>query len=178
MIMPDGSRSPTGYLKWTKTWITHEYERPGALWGINRKNYSGITIPQRAYADNEEKLKIEKLVETLKSIDNEILSVSVISKTSATYADAYSTAFNAMGLNRAIEMANNKNIAIMKLPHETTKTLKTETNNGVVDTSLKVRRQFTGTTNSSASASGKDQTKALRLDKKNVFQCDSSLALN
>jgi hypothetical protein len=37
---------------------------------------------------------------------------------------------------------------------------------------------FAGTTNSSASASGKDQTKALRLDKKNVFQCDSSLALN
>ena len=42
----------------------------------------------------------------------------------------------------------NKNIAIMKLPHETTKTLKTETNNGVVDTSLKVRRQFTGTLSS------------------------------
>ena len=36
----------------------------------------------------------------------------------------------------------------MKLPHETTKTLKTETNNGVVDTSLKVRRQFTGTLSS------------------------------
>ena len=41
-----------------------------------------------------------------------------------------------------------KNIAIMKLPHKTTKTLKTETNNGVVDTSLKVRRQFTGTLSS------------------------------
>ena len=37
MIMPDGSRSPVGYLNWTKTWITHEYEKPGALWGINRK---------------------------------------------------------------------------------------------------------------------------------------------
>ena len=32
-------RWDSGYLKWTKTWITHEYERPGALWGINRKNY-------------------------------------------------------------------------------------------------------------------------------------------
>ena len=42
--MPDGSRSPSGYLKWTKTWITHEYERPGALWGINRKNYSGHSL--------------------------------------------------------------------------------------------------------------------------------------
>ena len=32
---------------------------------------------------------------------------------SATYADAYATAFNAMGLNRAIEIANNENIATM-----------------------------------------------------------------
>ena len=80
MIMPDGSRSPTGYLKWTKTWITHEYERPGALWGINRKNYSGIDIPQRAYADNEEKLKIEKLVETLKSIDKQDFPIEIDNK--------------------------------------------------------------------------------------------------
>ena len=36
----------------------------------------------------------------------------------------------------------------MKLPHETTKTLKTTANSGVVDTSLKVRRQFTGTLSS------------------------------
>ena len=49
MIMPDGSRSPTGYLSWTKTWITNEYEKPGALWGINRKNYLNITIPEYAY---------------------------------------------------------------------------------------------------------------------------------
>ena len=45
---------------------------------------------------------------------------------------------------RAKLQGANKNIAIMKLPHETTKTLKT-TANSVVDTSLKVRRQFTGT---------------------------------
>ena len=36
----------------------------------------------------------------------------------------------------------------MKLPHATTKTLKTTANSGVVDTSLKVRRQFTGTLSS------------------------------
>jgi len=46
---------------------------------------------------------------------------------------------------RAKLQGANKNIAIMKLPHETTKTLKTTANSGVVDTSLKVRRQFTGT---------------------------------
>ena len=62
MIMPDGSRSPSGYLKWTKTWITHEYERPGALWGINRKNYDKITIPDRAYMSDVEKFEIELLI--------------------------------------------------------------------------------------------------------------------
>ncbi len=71
MVMPDGSRPPTGYLKWTKTWITHEYERPGALWGINRKNYIQITIPERAYNNNEEKLKIEKLIEKLKNLNQQ-----------------------------------------------------------------------------------------------------------
>ena len=65
MIMPDGSRSPSGYLKWTKTWITHEYERPGALWGINRKNYDGISIPDRAFNNEEEKVKIEELIDKL-----------------------------------------------------------------------------------------------------------------
>ena len=68
MVMPDGSRSPTGYLKWTSTWITHEYERPGALWGINRKNYDGINIPDHAYADNIEKIKITKLLKELKVV--------------------------------------------------------------------------------------------------------------
>ena len=71
MVMPDGSRSPSGYLKWTKTWITHEYERPGALWGINRKNYDGINIPDHAYADNIEKIKITKLLKELKDVNKE-----------------------------------------------------------------------------------------------------------
>ena len=69
MVMPDGSRSPSGYLKWTKTWITHEYERPGALWGINRKNYIQISIPERAYNSYSEKIEIEKLIRQLKKID-------------------------------------------------------------------------------------------------------------
>ena len=85
LIMPDGSRSPSGYLKWTKTWITHEYERPGALWGINRKNYDGISIPIRAYSSMEEKLSIEHLIDELQdynlkdfpeSIDNEFKNIA------------------------------------------------------------------------------------------------------
>jgi hypothetical protein len=71
MTMPDGSRSPTGYLKWTKTWITHEYERPGALWGINRKNYDSISIPESAYTDNLEKLKVTELLNKLENINKE-----------------------------------------------------------------------------------------------------------
>lgn len=69
MIMPDGSRSPTGYLNWTKTWITHEYEKPGALWGINRKNYLNITIPEYAYFSESEKNKVELLLLDLKKIN-------------------------------------------------------------------------------------------------------------
>jgi hypothetical protein len=85
MTMPDGSRAPSGYLKWTKTWITHEYERPGALWGINRKNYDKINIPERAYQNNEEKIKIQKLLKELEtqnqndfpeSIDNQFEEIA------------------------------------------------------------------------------------------------------
>ena len=68
MIMPDGSRSPVGYLNWTKTWITHEYEKPGALWGINRKNYLNINIPEYAYFSKNEKIKVNILISDLKKV--------------------------------------------------------------------------------------------------------------
>ena len=77
LIMPDGSRSPSGYLKWTKTWITHEYERPGALWGINRKNYININIPERAYDSEEEKLAIENLISNLKKLNKEDFPIEI-----------------------------------------------------------------------------------------------------
>lgn len=54
---------------------------------------------------------------TLSSIKNNILSVTVINEFSATHADAYATAFNAMGLNKAIEIANKQSIAIMVMHH-------------------------------------------------------------
>ena len=50
---------------------------------------------------------------TLKSIDNSLLSVTVIDDNSATYADAFATAFNAMGKDLAIEIANKNGIATM-----------------------------------------------------------------
>ncbi len=66
MIMPDGSRSPVGYLSWTKTWITNEYEKPGSLWGVNRKNYNNIFIPDYAYFDEKEKKSVKNLITQLK----------------------------------------------------------------------------------------------------------------
>lgn len=69
MVMPDGSRSPTGYFKWTKTWITHEYERPGALWGVNRKNYIDIRIPENAFNNIREKNIVTNLLRDLKRFD-------------------------------------------------------------------------------------------------------------
>ena len=50
---------------------------------------------------------------TLKSIDNNILSVTVVHEYSSTYADAYATSFNAMGSVNAIRIANENNIALM-----------------------------------------------------------------
>ena len=50
---------------------------------------------------------------TLKSINNNILSVTVVHESSATYADAYATSFNAMGSEMAIEIANKNGIAVM-----------------------------------------------------------------
>ena len=50
---------------------------------------------------------------TLLSVDNNILSVTVIHESSATYADAFATAFNAMGPELAIKIANKNDIALM-----------------------------------------------------------------
>tara|TARA_B100001093_G_scaffold485382_1_gene519669 strand:+ start:1864 stop:2844 length:981 start_codon:yes stop_codon:yes gene_type:complete len=50
---------------------------------------------------------------TLKSINNEILSVTVLHELSATYADALATSFNAMGFKKALDKSNELNIATM-----------------------------------------------------------------
>jgi thiamine biosynthesis lipoprotein len=50
---------------------------------------------------------------TLQSINNKILSVTVLHESSATYADAYATAFNAMGYKQALVKSNELNVASM-----------------------------------------------------------------
>jgi hypothetical protein len=77
MVIPDGSRTPSGYLKWTKTWVTHEYERPGALWGINRKNYLPINIPDRAYENNEEKKEVQLLIKKLRLLNGQEFPIEI-----------------------------------------------------------------------------------------------------
>jgi len=50
---------------------------------------------------------------TLSSIKSKALSVTVVHKSSATYADALATAFNVIGYPESIDYANNNNIALM-----------------------------------------------------------------
>ena len=86
---------------------------------ISSKNNSFLAIATsgeyRNYKIDEEGAKISHTFDpnTLKSIDNSLLSVTVIDDNSATYADAFATAFNAMGKDLAIEIANKNGIATM-----------------------------------------------------------------
>ena len=83
----------------------------------NNNNFLAIASSgeYRNYKSNRNGEKITHTINpnTLESIKNSILSVTVIHETSATYADAYSTAFNAMGRELAMNTANNNNIALM-----------------------------------------------------------------
>ena len=86
---------------------------------INNANYDFLAI---ATSGEYRNFKIDKNGKktthtinprTLSSIDNDILSVTVVNEYSATYSDAYATAFNAMGKTKAIEISNKYNIATM-----------------------------------------------------------------
>ena len=64
-------------------------------------------------ADNGNKVSHTINPKTLRSINNKILSVTVLHESSATYADAYATAFNAMGYKQAFVKSNELNVASM-----------------------------------------------------------------
>ena len=49
---------------------------------------------------------------TIKSKDNNILSVTVLDETSVARADAFATAFNVMNLDESIELSESLNIKI------------------------------------------------------------------
>ena len=90
-----------------------------ALKVITNKNSSFLAIATsgeyRNYKidDNGDKVSHTINPNTLKSISNKILSVTVLHESSATYADAYATALNAMGLEKALDKSNELNIASM-----------------------------------------------------------------
>ena len=63
--------------------------------------------------DNGNKVSHTINPKTLQPINNKILSVTVLHESSATYADAYATAFNAMGYKQAFVKSNELNVASM-----------------------------------------------------------------
>jgi thiamine biosynthesis lipoprotein len=88
---------------------------------ITNKNSSFLAIATsgeyRNYKIDDKGYKVSHTInpKTLKSINNKILSVTVLHESSATYADAYATAFNVMGFERALDKSNELNIASMFL---------------------------------------------------------------
>lgn len=93
------------------------YESPSVV--IDNKNNNFLAIATSGeYRNYKVGLNGEKIShtinpKTLKSITNNTLSITVVDKRSVTYADAYATAFNAMGMEKAINIANKNDIAIM-----------------------------------------------------------------
>ncbi len=86
---------------------------------INNGKYEFLAIASSGeyrnfmYDDSGNKITHTINPKTLTSINNKVLSVTVISETSATYADAFATAFNAMGVKNAMNVSNENNISTM-----------------------------------------------------------------
>lgn len=66
MTLEDGSRPPTGYLAWGRTWLADEYQRAGWGWPVNRLAYNRITIDAAAYDSAEERARVDALVAELR----------------------------------------------------------------------------------------------------------------
>ena len=83
----------------------------------NNNNFLSIATSgeYRNYKVNSDNEKISHTLnpKTLSSIRSKALSVTVVHKTSATYADGLATAFNAIGYPESLDYANKHNIALM-----------------------------------------------------------------
>jgi hypothetical protein len=71
MVLPKNAPTPHGYIEWCRTWMTEEYQRPGAMYPVNRMIYSGIVIDDRAYDNLEEKNEVELWLDELKQYDSQ-----------------------------------------------------------------------------------------------------------
>ena len=95
------------------------YTNNKALKIITNDNSSFLAIATsgeyRNFKIGDNGIKVSHTInpKTLQSINNKILSVTVLHESSATYADAYATAFNAMGYKQAFVKSNELNVASM-----------------------------------------------------------------
>ncbi len=77
MVLPNNAPTPYGYIAWCRSWMTEEYQRPGALYPPNRMVYSGIAIDSRAYDSSEEKAEVERWLVELAQHDRQPFPPSI-----------------------------------------------------------------------------------------------------
>ncbi len=68
-VMADGSRAPSGILAWGSTWSNNEYHLNLWVFPLLTKSYSEIRPPHEAYADADERARVEALLSTLRELD-------------------------------------------------------------------------------------------------------------
>lgn len=85
---------------------------------ISPKNINKISVATSGEYRNFKFDGVDKITHTIdpingKSINNDALSVTVLSTVSSAHADAFATAFNVLSISESLELANNENIALM-----------------------------------------------------------------
>ena len=85
---------------------------------ISPKNINKISVATSGEYRNFKFDGANKITHTInpingKSINNDALSVTVLSTVSSAHADAFATAFNVLSISESLELANNENIALM-----------------------------------------------------------------
>ena len=85
---------------------------------ISPKNINKISVATSGEYRNFKFEGIDRITHTInpitgKSINDDALSVTVLSTVSSAHADAFSTALNVLSVSESLELANNENIALM-----------------------------------------------------------------
>ena len=75
--MPEGAAAPAGYLRWGESWMLSQYEYPEWNYPLVGKRYSGITIPDRAFATEAERATATALLERLRQYDGQPMPVEI-----------------------------------------------------------------------------------------------------
>ena len=65
------SLAPVGFVSWTRTWSTHEYDLATVAWPMLRHRYTDIRIDGRAFDNDEEAAQIATLLDELARFDGE-----------------------------------------------------------------------------------------------------------